>query len=252
MDYSPGIIIQARRGSSRLPDKVVRPFYKGLSILEILINRFSKSSDYSVLVATTNEPEDDLIYSICENKNIPCYRGSSANVLGRFYNASTEYNIDPVIRVCSDNPFLIPSSPADLLNYDKNRRTDYLGYRLSDKRIGIRTHFGLWAELISRKAMEEIMIRTDEKSYLEHVTNYLYSHQNDFRIAYIDAPEIVYPKDDIRLTIDSESDFELVKTIYEIYFERNREFNLESLILMIEKNPEWKDEMKKSIRQNEK
>ena len=34
-----GIIIQARLGSTRLPNKMIKPFYEGKGVLELLINK---------------------------------------------------------------------------------------------------------------------------------------------------------------------------------------------------------------------
>ncbi len=252
MKLNPGIIIQARRGSSRFPDKVVLPFYNGMSILELLIERFKSNPDYGLVVATTVEPADDLICEICTRRGVNFYRGSVSNVLDRFYGASKKFNIDPLIRVCSDNPFLIESSPQELLSSFRSNGSDYIGYKLSGNRIGIRTHFGLWAELLTRRAIEKVMDSTDEKIYLEHVSNYLYSNPDKFELSFIDVPGIVYSRDDIRLTVDSESDFELTKTIYSQYKEGQVSDNLHALVKLIDNTPEWKEEMKKSIIQNEK
>ena len=252
MSYKPGIIIQARTGSSRLPDKVVRPFYKGRSILEILIDRFNNRAEYKLVVATTTEPGDDTICEICKREGVPCFRGSVENVLERFYMASSEFMIDPVVRVCSDNPFLLQSSPTELIEEFRKEKVDYIGYELSGNRIGIRTHFGLWSELLSRDAMRKILKSTSEKSYLEHVTNYLYDQNDKFRIIFLNAPDTVYSREDIRLTIDSESDFLLGKRIYEKYFNSNIELRLDTLIALIDGNHDWKNEMKKCIGQNEK
>ncbi len=251
MKFSPGIIIQARRGSSRFPDKVVLPFYNGMSILELLIERFKNNSEYCLAVATTDEPADNLIYEICARLGVHCYRGSSNNVLDRFYRTSTEFNIDPIIRICSDNPFLIESSPLELLNSFFSNKRDYIGYKLSDNRIGIRTHFGLWAELLSRSAAKEALSVTDKSIYLEHVTNYFYSNPDRFKLSYIDVPEIVYSRHDIRLTVDSKSDFELAKVIFRHYTEGSAG-DLPFLINLIDSRPEWKIEMNNSITQNEK
>lgn len=252
MKYKPGIIMQARVGSSRFPEKIILPFYNGKSILELLIGRFNSKSEYSLVVATTNEPADDLIFNICEGLGVDCFRGSTNNVLDRFYKASSRYKIDPIIRVCSDNPFLIESSPIELLNLFARNGGDYIGYRLSDKRVGIRTHFGLWAELFTRSAVERTLDSTEEKIYLEHVTNYLYTKPHKFNISYIDAPGIVFSRYNIRLTVDSEADFDLAKEIYSCIKEMSSTGKLTDLIRLIDSRPGWKERMTKSIMQNEK
>ena len=61
----PTIIIQARTGSTRLPNKMTKPFYNGKSVLDILLDRLNSERDNlyvsDIVVATTNKKEDDAI-----------------------------------------------------------------------------------------------------------------------------------------------------------------------------------------------
>ena len=63
-------IVQARCGSKRLKNKVVKKV-NGKSLLEILINRLSFSEQISKLViATTKKDEDKKIIKIAKNNKI--------------------------------------------------------------------------------------------------------------------------------------------------------------------------------------
>lgn len=44
-----------------------------------------------------------------------------------------------------------------------------------------KTHFGFWAEYVTLAALELVARKTVEKVYHEHVTNYIYTHPNDFK-----------------------------------------------------------------------
>lgn len=67
-----GIIIQARTGSSRLPNKMILPFYENTCILDILLNRLKLFiPDIPIIVATTNAENDGAIVEI--SKQIECY-----------------------------------------------------------------------------------------------------------------------------------------------------------------------------------
>ncbi len=252
MNGKAGIIIQARRGSTRLPDKVTRIFYNGSSILELLLKRFKDMQGYSLCVATTLGSEDDFIADICRQQDVNIYRGSTDNVLERFYSAALKYNIDPVIRICSDNPFVLPSSVNELVAAQRINDYDYIGYRLSDNRIGIKTHFGLWAELISVSAMAEVLEIKPENVYFEHVTNYMYSHPEMFNNHFIEVPEYIFSRKDIRLTVDTEDDFLLAEEIYKEYFNKYDTLDPLKLIGLIDRNERWKSMMMKGIIKNEK
>ena len=56
------IIIQARTGSTRLPNKMLMPFYGDKGILEILLNKLMSSLPQymnDIVVATTESKGDD-------------------------------------------------------------------------------------------------------------------------------------------------------------------------------------------------
>ena len=100
-----GIIIQARSNSSRLPNKVVLPFYKNKGILELIIEKL-KNTNYKIFIATTINKDDDVIEQIALKNNLQYFRGSEKNVLSRFIRIAQENNLKYVLRVCSDNPFI--------------------------------------------------------------------------------------------------------------------------------------------------
>ena len=100
------IIIQARMGSSRLPNKVLLR-YKNLSILDILINRLKNTRLIDkIIIATTNNKEDIKIVNYCKNNNIKYFRGSECDVLSRYYYAAKKYKIKNIIRITSDCPLI--------------------------------------------------------------------------------------------------------------------------------------------------
>ncbi len=81
-------IIQARRASSRLPDKVLLDIC-GEPMLVRVIERAKRAKTVdAVVVATTTDPSDDAIQALCEARGYPLYRGSSLDVLDRYYQAA--------------------------------------------------------------------------------------------------------------------------------------------------------------------
>src|SRR5690554_6264340 len=102
-----GIIIQARLGSKRLPNKMLLPFYKEKGVFEILIEKLKVHfSSIPIILATSLETTDDPLIAICEKHNLYFYRGSESNVLERFIDTAKHFKISKIIRICADNPFL--------------------------------------------------------------------------------------------------------------------------------------------------
>ena len=84
-----GIIIQARTGSTRLHNKILLPFYGEQRIIDILIGNIKQAcAGKTIVLATTDRPQDDILEEVAREAGICCYRGDENNVLDRFVQAA--------------------------------------------------------------------------------------------------------------------------------------------------------------------
>ncbi len=238
-----GIIVQARTGSRRLPNKVLLPFYQEQSILEIILQKL-KTLNHPVVVATSNHPNDNEIIKVASKNNIQIFRASEENVLERFIDCAQENNFSNIIRVCADNPFIDTCYIEELVD----ESADYSAHFFQNK-PSIQTHWGVFAEFVSLSALKKTHFLTKEKTYLEHVTNYIYQNPELFTITKINPP-FLCQANDIRLTVDTAEDFKLSQTLYKICVEKNSSFNLDTVLENI--SQEMKLQMAQSIALNQK
>lgn len=210
-----GIIIQARKGSTRLPNKMVIPFYKNKSVLELLISKLTDTFPKEVIVlATTNLAIDDELVSVARESNISFFRGSEINVLERFLKAAEEFKFNNVIRICADNPFLDIPHIQSLIQEIEKGDLDYISYKTEDGLPTIKSHLGLYSEAVATSALQKVSTLTSSAFYREHVTNYIYDHSGQFSLKLKILPEYMQNTQDIRLTLDTLEDFELYQEIY--------------------------------------
>ena len=101
-----GIIIQARMGSTRLPGKILKPFYGGKTLLETLLDDLHKVEGAKVIVATSVNENNDKLVTFLKEKGELVFRGSENDVLDRFIKAAEINDVDGIVRICSDNPFM--------------------------------------------------------------------------------------------------------------------------------------------------
>lgn len=73
-----GIIIQARIGSTRLPNKVIKPFFESYSILDIIIDKIKEVAPEGmpIVLATTNLEQDEILEKKALEHKIKCFRGN--------------------------------------------------------------------------------------------------------------------------------------------------------------------------------
>lgn len=256
MHNNLAVIIQARVGSSRLPNKVILPFYNSFSILEIIISRLKQlNNTLKIILATTTNTKDNKIAEIAIKNNITLFRGDENNVLDRFITCAEKNNIDKIIRICADNPFLLNDYIDILIDRTKDDNAfDYVSYKNFKNIPAIKTHIGLFAEYVNLKSLREIQNKTTEKLYQEHVTNYIYTHPDFFEINLLPFPDILIKSDDLRFTCDTLDDFNMLKQLYAEYITvfKSDKIILENLLSIVSYNKEYLKVMQKGIKQFQK
>ena len=247
-----GIVIQARSGSTRMPAKILRPFDGDTRIIDIIIEKIKTSCpDTPIVVATTDNPADDTIAEIAAGHGVECWRGSEDDVLGRFIGAAEHFGFDRIIRVCSDNPFLLTDSFPAMFDCQSRSGADYVGYCFPDGRPTIKSHLGLFAELATTDALRRAAAATDEKLYREHVTIYLYTHLEEFSVELMPLPDFLQTRTDLRLTLDTPEDFALLSELYRRHRDET-DGSPRALVALVDSNPAYGSVMKENIARNEK
>lgn len=212
MEYT--FIIQARLGSTRLPGKILLPFYEDKSILDLLIAKLKQVKNARIILATSVNSINTPLVTIAQENGVECFRGAENDVLQRFIDAAEFFNADKIIRICSDNPFLELDSINCLIEFvTHNSQYDYVSFNVNGT-PSIKTHYGFWTEYVTLDALKKVGSLTDNPLYHEHVTNYIYTHPESFNYHLLDTPAILLSHDKIRLTIDTATDFKNAQLIY--------------------------------------
>lgn len=256
------IIIQARLESTRLKNKILLPFHNGKPLINILIDRLrcNKSCIPVILSTTTNPADDDLVTEV---ENVLLFRGEEFDVLHRFISTMKKYNFTHAIRVCSDNPFLslhyIDKLIEMTLDSIYGEIYDYIGYSIENGKPSIRSHIGYFAELVTLKSLERAYSLTRNKPFdREHVTYFIHSNPDMFKVKLIECDKNNHHDIDlssIRLTLDTEKDFEILSEIYEILYKKNSnyiDFTLTDIISVLKTRPDMIRDMKVIIDNNTK
>lgn len=246
-----GIILQARTGSTRMPEKVILNFYEDKSILDLLLEKVKKLGVPAVL-ATTINPSDDRICALAAKHEVPVFRGSENDVLDRFIQAARQFGFSKIIRVCADNPFLDFAGMETLITEFSRSDVDYLGFQLAGNKPSILTHFGFWTEAVRLDALEKAQQLTSEKLYHEHVTNFIYGNPTLFNVQFIPADPLVFSRTDVRMTLDTPEDFEIQKEIFATISKENPNFGIPEIVSWLDQHPEILELMKKEILKNQK
>lgn len=230
-----GAIIQARTGSTRLPNKILKPlpYDSDITVLQQDIRRIKKSRYLNeIIIATTENREDDTIVKIAEMEKIKCFRGSEDDVLGRHYFAAKENFIDIIVRFTSDCPCM-DNEIIDMVidEYLKNESYDFVATVLK------RTFpIGLDVEVIKFSALERAYLEAKENYQREHVTDYIYENPGIFKLKNVCSTEI-YNKPELRITLDTQEDYMLLCAIYDYLYYKNNNFLAADVVKLFDEKP---------------
>jgi spore coat polysaccharide biosynthesis protein SpsF (cytidylyltransferase family) len=206
-------ITQARIGSTRLPEKILKKI-NGETLLEIHLKRILQSRLISKLkVATTIEADAIQIVDICSKLGIEAYRGSLNNVLERFYMTALPEKPDWVVRLTSDCPLIDPLEIDKAINYAISNNFDYVSNTLQPTYPD-----GIDVEVFKFSALEKAYHEATLTSELEHVTPYIWKNSS-FKGGKLFTSDCIINKIDfseIRLTVDTIEDFQVIENLVDL------------------------------------
>jgi len=223
-------IVQARVGSTRLPGKILKSI-KGKVVLDYVFERLKLCKNINDLVlATTIKKKDDVLEEYSQNRGITYFRGNENDVLNRYYHAAKKYGGDIIVRITSDCPLIDPNVVDRVIRKHIDNPVDYTSNTLQ------RTYpRGLDAEVFGFNALEVSYRNANKKYQREHVTPYMWEQTDKFKIQNVEAKGKL-KRPDLRLTLDTLEDFELIKKIIN-HFD-NIFFGTGDIIDFLDKYPE--------------
>ena len=203
-----GIIIQARTGSSRFPEKVLHKI-DHRSVLEYLIDNLLKIFKHKeIIVATTNLSRDDRIKAIVTKKKVNIFRGSEKNVLKRYFECSKKFNLKNIIHITSDCPLVDPILVKRMKKIFTSKKLDYFANTNPPKKS--KYPDGMDIEIYRFKSLLKLTKLAKLKEDKEHVTNFFWKNPDKFKIDILKNKKNI---SNFKFSIDYKNDLLLVKKI---------------------------------------
>lgn len=223
-----GVIVQARMGSTRLKGKVLKEL-SGRPVLWHVVERL-KHSKYlnEIIIATTENLEDNSIVDFCSEHKISCFRGEELDVLKRYYDAAQNYKLDIVVRVTSDCPLIDPQIVDSLIKTLVEGNFDYVSNSF-EKTFAK----GLECSAFTFEALKKCMENARKSEHREHVVLYMRENINLFKTFGIKNSK---DESDYRITLDEIDDYRLLNLVYERLYKENSIINVKEALIYIEEN----------------
>ncbi len=225
-------IIQARMGSTRLPGKVLKDI-GGETMLARVVQRTRRANMLDqIVVATTSEPEDDVIVAECEHLGVPVFRGNELDVLDRYYQSARMYEAEIVVRITADCPFIDPKLIDQAISSFVAILPDYASNGLD------RTYpRGTMPEVMKIGALAQSWREAVEPYQRVHVTPYIYQNPDKFHLLPLKG-NAAYGN--YRWTVDAPEDLKFARAIF-TNLDNNESFSWLDILELLKQQPELKN-----------
>ena len=229
------VICQARTASTRLPRKVLLPL-AGKPLLVRCVERIQAARKVdAVVVATTNDPSDDVIAAMCASNGIPVYRGHQTDLLERHLGAAMMVHADVVVKVPSDCPMIDPQVIGDVISTFSAMRehVDFVS----------NLHPGTWpdgndVEVMTYELLERAALTATKSYEREHTTPWMWDANPDVRTANVVRRDGQDYSTSHRWTVDYPEDYVLIKAVYDALYSENRHFTCDDILEFLAQHPE--------------
>ncbi|NUQ64857.1 MAG: NTP transferase domain-containing protein [Pirellulales bacterium] len=187
----------------------------GKSLLEWVVRRVTDCQRLDGVIVVTTANEENRFVSALVPLDVPLFVAHQADPLGSVAAGLAEYSAEAVVRVCTDYPFVDPTLIDRLvIHAQAHPECDYVGYCCRNGRPAILSPLGMYCEWLRSEAVRIAARTATLPPDREHVTRYLVSHPEKFTIRLIPVPAQI-DRDDVRLTVDIEEDWENTLAIFE-------------------------------------
>lgn len=221
-------IVQARMGSTRLPNKVMKPI-GGVPMIELLLSRLSRAKEVDqIVVATSVDTRNQLLVEHVRKLGYSCESGSENDVLDRFVQVACAHRADVVVRITGDCPLVDPALVDEAIRGFKAAGVDYFS------NVAPPTYpDGLDIEVFTFKALEQASRATGKPYDREHVTPYL-RESGKFSTAVMQHDQDLSA---LRWTVDEPADFSVIEKVF-LHFQPRTDFTWGEVLNLQRQQPD--------------
>jgi len=231
--------IEARMASARLPGKVLAPI-NGRPLLAVIIQRVRAAREVDqVVVATTGSSGDDAIQKLAEQAGVGYFRGSEQDVMGRVLGAARAFGADNLVALTGDNPLVDPRLIDDVIAFQRVGGYDYVTtthmHHSANWKVERTFPVGVSVQVMTVRALADAAGRATDHREREYASFAIYDHPERYRLGAFEATAKyeAWRRPELRLTVDTPEDLDLMRQIFDRLSPRNPLFSTGDAIRLV-------------------
>jgi len=221
-------LITARLKSTRLPMKVIKPMH-GKPMIVHMLDRLKQSKSLDdIIICTSKESQDDPLVEIADKEGVKCYRGDGGDVIGRLLGAAEKYDIDYIVNITADCPFVDPEYVDQIIDVYKQTNADLI--RSWDLPHGAFS-YGIKTDAI--KKVIDLKNSSDTEVWYQYFTD-----TGLFNVIDLDINNSFHKRPGLRMTLDYPEDWQFFEAIFDDLYKDGEVFTLNEILKLLDKRPE--------------
>ncbi len=228
-------IIQARMGSTRLPNKSMLDL-AGAPLVGRIIERLQRASEISeIILAIPDSPENEILSDLVQDLGVKVFKGSEDNLLDRYYQAARKAKAEVIVRIPADNPLSEPEEVDKIVLHHLNSLNSGFTSNLAEI-FDSGYPDGIGAEVFNMEALEELWRSERDPRKLEHVHLNFFDYNSQTPVneekfpvkTLICPPE--YARPDLILDVNTWDQYRFIRRIYSSLYCDNPNFGIREII----------------------
>src|SRR5262245_44979101 len=187
----------------------------GKPLLEWVVRAMTESLGLDTVIILAPDIAESAELAELAPCDVPLLVSDGPDALARFAAALEEYPARAVVRVAAEHPFVDPVLIDRLVTTAAvHGEADYIGYCSRSGRPVVMSPLGAIGEWIRASAIRRANHEAGDVSDREQMSAHFHAHPEQFNLRLIPIPQQL-DRDDVRLTIGGEEDWDRTQTIFE-------------------------------------
>ena len=219
--------------SSRLPGKVLLPAAGKPMLLHLIDRLRAVPSIEEIVIATTVNAADEPLVAFAREHGVKACRGSEDDVMARVIAAAEMGGAGLIVEITGDCPVIDPEIVEQTIQMYLHHDADYVS------NAHIRSYpDGMDTQVFSLATLRRSAAMTSDPLDREHVSLHMRQNPRIFRHVHLVAPPSLW-QPELGLTLDEQSDYELLRRIIETLGPHGELFGCGEVIALLKANPDW-------------
>ena len=216
--------IQARLGSTRLPDKVLADLGGQPMVIQIARRLAASEAVDQVVIATTTDPSDAPLAAEAERRGLGVHRGAVDDLVERLYGAAQSQGADVLVRVWGDCPCVDPEVVTRAVRHLIDGEHDFVS---TMRPPGRTLPLGLDIEVYRTSLLGAILEGSADPFHREFPVEYVNAHVPPERVGGVRHHEDV---SELEITVDYPEDLAFARAVFAALDQEDVVFGVDALV----------------------